>query len=233
MLQSIDKILFLDIETASLYPDYDSVPEIEQELWKAKSQHLKVCENLTPAACYQKRASIYAEFAKILCISMGRLEKISEDTFEWHKKTITSKKSEADALEQFAELMNALPQSFKICGHNCKEFDLPFLARRFLIHQKPLPKRLSDLQKKKPWQTDLIDTMEFWKFGDIKNYTSLDLLAYLLGVPSPKNDLSGADIHNVYWQENDLDRIAACCEKDVYTTAKVYFKLSGHRTVDF
>lgn len=224
-------ILFLDIETAALYPDYKLIPKAEQELWESKSQYLRDREVLSPEECYYKKAAIYAEFAKVICISIGVLYD-GENGVTWKQKTLLDQESEVSILDKFSVILEKLI-NFKICGHNCKEFDLPFLARRFLIQGLPLPKFLAALQGKKPWQAaNVIDTMELWKFGDIKNYTSLSLLAYLLGEPSPKEDISGADIHNVYWQNGDMERIKTYCEKDVYTTAKIYFKLTA-QPIDF
>ena len=110
-----------------------------------------------------------------------------------------------------------------LCAHNGKEFDFPFLARRILVNELPLPAIL-DSAGKKPWETQYLDTMELWKFGDYKHYTSLELLAALFGIPTPKDDINGADIHRVYWEDHDLERIRIYCQKDVLTIARLFLK---------
>ena len=135
---------------------------------------------------------------------------------------------ESSVLEDFGELLNkhfSSPDKFAICGHNIKEFDIPYICRRLLVNQLPFP-RMLDIAGKKPWETKhLLDTLELWKFGDLKNFTSLRLLAAIFGIPSPKDDISGADVAKVYWEDRDLDRIAAYCEKDVLATVQLFLKL--------
>ncbi len=227
-------ILFLDIETVPVVQEYDGLPEELQELWGKKARTILK----TPAEVeleydeladsFGTRAGIYAEFGKIICISAGFLTKNPDGS----DKPIMRLKSfanhnEAHLLEDFSELLNKYfnnPDKFAICGHNIKEFDVPYICRRMLINQLPFPKML-DIAGKKPWETKhLLDTMEMWKFGDSKNYTSLRLLAAIFGFPSPKDDIDGSDVARVYWEERDLDRIAAYCEKDVLATAQLFLK---------
>ena len=135
---------------------------------------------------------------------------------------------ESGLLDDFSELLNkhfSNPEKFAICGHNIKEFDVPYICRRMLINQLPLP-RMIDIAGKKPWETKhFLDTLEMWKFGDIKNYTSLRLLTAVFDIPSPKDDMDGSDVAGVYWEERDLDRIATYCEKDVLATVQLYLRL--------
>ncbi|HEY4798877.1 MAG TPA: ribonuclease H-like domain-containing protein, partial [Bacteroidia bacterium] len=187
-----EKILFLDIETAPQYPSYDNIPETFKKLWDKKASYL-IKEKETPADVY-KNAGIFAEFGKVICITVGmfsgkafRLKSFSGD----NEKTM---------LEEFSVLLNKHYHSDAhfLCAHNGKEFDFPFLARRMLINGLKVP-HILDNAGKKPWEVKLLDTMELWKFGDYKNFTSLNLLAEIFGIPSPKDDIDGSMIYKVYW----------------------------------
>ncbi len=226
-------VLFLDIETVPVTQEFDGLPEEMQELWAIKSRSLLrnfegELEFDQIAELYANRAGIYAEFGKIICVSVGFISRpINGEEPLLRLKSFASH-SEANLLEDFSELLNkhfGSPERFALCGHNIKEFDIPYLCRRMLVNQLPLP-RMLDIAGKKPWETKhLLDTMEMWKFGDSKSFTSLRLLAALFGFPSPKDDISGADVATVYWEERDLDRIAAYCEKDVLATAQLFLRL--------
>lgn len=226
-------ILFLDIETVPGVADFEELPEELQELWGIKSRTIlrKGAEELEYdeiAEAYQTRAGIYAEFGKIICISVGMLNKQpGSDEPLLRLKSFTNH-TEATLLDDFSDLLDkrfANPDKFALCGHNIKEFDIPYMCRRMLVNQLPLP-RLLDIAGKKPWETKhLLDTMEMWKFGDIKNYTSLRLLAAVFGFPSPKDDMDGSEVAGVYWQERDLDRISTYCEKDVLATAQLFLRM--------
>jgi uncharacterized protein YprB with RNaseH-like and TPR domain len=113
-----------------------------------------------------------------------------------------------------------------LCAHNGKEFDYPYLIRRILINGLEVPSILN-LSGKKPWEVNHIDTMELWKFGDYKHYTSLELLATVFGISSPKDDINGSDVGRVYWQENDLQRIVKYCQKDVVTIVNLLLRFKG------
>ncbi|KAA3640461.1 MAG: 3'-5' exonuclease [Bacteroidetes bacterium] len=231
-MANIGSILFLDVETVSGKATYGELDETFQELWKLKSRSVlrKYDEPITDeeaTEAYTDRAGIFAEFGKIICISVGLVYRDKES-----KKLSVRLKSFADddekkLLEDFSELLNQHynnPAKHGLCGHNIKEFDVPYICRRMLINQLPLPAML-DIAGKKPWETKhLIDTLEFWKFGDFKNYTSLKLLAAVFGFPSPKDDIDGSEVGRVYWEEKDLKRIAKYCEKDVLATVQLYLK---------
>ena len=216
-----EKILFLDIETVPAFSSYEDVPERFKKLWDRKAEALKKQEGETAENNYP-RAGIYAEFGKIICVSCGfyNQDKFRLKSFYGH--------DEKQVLLDFAALLNQYfntPEHL-LCAHNGKEFDYPYLSRRMLVHRIPLPKIL-DISMKKPWEVTLLDTMEMWKFGDYKSYTSLELLAAIFDVPTPKDDITGADVWKVYWQQNDLQRIVTYCEKDVVTVARIYFKIKG------
>lgn len=226
-------ILFLDIETAPGTQDYEEMSDEMQELWAIKSRSIlrKTEEELEfdeIAETYNTRAGIYSEFGKIICISVGFLTRQPGSNEPILRLKSFSNHMEASLLEDFSELLNKHfnnPEKFAICGHNIKEFDIPYICRRMLVNQLPLP-RMLDIAGKKPWETKhLLDTLELWKFGDVKNYTSLRLLAAVFGFPSPKDDISGSDVARVYWEDRDLDRIASYCEKDVMATVQLFLKM--------
>ena len=215
---AIENVLFLDIETVPAFESYDNVPDIFKKLWNRKTETLKKEPEDTPESLYG-RAGIYAEFGKIICISAG--------FFRGNEFRIKSfyGDDEFQLLKEFCKLLEAYFNFDKkmLCAHNGKEFDFPFLARRILINELPLPWIL-DAAGKKPWEVQYLDTMELWKFGDYKHYTSLELLAAVFGIPTPKDDINGADVHRVYWQEKDLERIKVYCQKDVLTIARLFLK---------
>lgn len=215
----IEKILFLDIETVPVVYNYAELNENAKELWDKKWQYTK---DISGEQHYAK-AGIYAEFAKVVCIGLGFYNQ-----GKFRVKTIAAA-NELDLLNEFSEL---LKQHFNtsnhvLCAHNGKEFDFPFLCRRFLINNLPLPKTLQ-LQGLKPWEVKHIDTMDLWKFGDVKNFSSLNLLAHVFGIPSPKDDMDGSLVAKTFYEDNDLVRIENYCKKDVITLARVYNRFAGN-----
>ncbi|MCL6266783.1 3'-5' exonuclease [Flagellimonas myxillae] len=218
---NLEHILFLDIETVPQQPDFDLLDQNTQQLWAQKTQYQRKDE-FTPEEFYE-RAGIWAEFGKIICISVGYFtSKGSNRNF----RVTSFHGDEPSLLKQFKTLLQEHFSQTKhlLCAHNGKEFDFPYIARRMVIHGINLPYKL-DLFGKKPWEVPHLDTMELWKFGDYKHFTSLKLLAHVLGVPSPKEDMDGSMVREVYYKNNDLDRIISYCELDVITTAQVLLKL--------
>lgn len=221
MIQNIpiEKILFLDIETVPQMGKWDDMDETEQKLWDKKTKNQRK-EDFTAEEFYTERGGIMAEFGKIICISVGMLEKN-----ETLKIKSFAGDEEKKLLEEFGELFNS-PRLREVilCAHNGKEFDFPWIARRFLINgmQPPVPFQMFG---KKPWEIPHIDTMELWKFGDYKSYVSLELLAHVFGIPTPKDDIDGSMVSSIYYIEKDLSRIVRYCEKDVLTLANVFRKM--------
>ncbi|MFM1877150.1 MAG: hypothetical protein RLZZ241_16 [Bacteroidota bacterium] len=217
----LENILFLDVETVPEQAAYEDLSPETQELWELKTRNLRK-EEITSEAFYE-RAGIWAEFGKIICISAGYFTG-SGGTFRIRSFT----GEEPQLLSAFSELLNTHYVGTRkfLCAHNGKEFDYPYLARRLLIHSLPLPEKLN-LFGKKPWEIPLLDTMELWKFGDFKNYTSLRLLAHVLGIPSPKEDIDGSMVREVYYRDQNLERIVRYCELDVITTARIFLRLKG------
>ena len=217
-------IIFLDIETVPAAARYDDLSEQMQLLWEKKAKTMSEFVNFSDNSARElyNRAAIYAEFGKIVCISVGMF---SGEKFVLHS---FADKEERVLLDDFAtRLASQLDDpSWAICGHNAKEFDIPFIARRMLINGMQLPRSLN-ISGKKPWEIPHIDTMELWKFGDYKHFTSLELLAAVFGIPTPKDDINGSQVGQVFWLDGDLQRIATYCQKDVLTTARLYLKLKG------
>lgn len=221
----IENVLFLDIETVPAYPSYQLMSPEERALWDHKASFLSTT-NPEPAALYE-RAGIYAEFGKIICISSGCFVKADHDQRTFRIKSFFGD-DECSLLEEFAGMLNAFSakSDITLCAHNGKEFDFPYLSRRMLIHRMRLPELL-DNAGKKPWEVKLADTMELWKFGDYKHYTSLALLSHVFGLPAPKKDLDGSRVASVYYLEHDIHRIVEYCEEDVLALTRVFLRFKG------
>ena len=233
----LTKVLFLDIETVSAEANYNDLDDDWQKLWQIKCKQLNRGkgkeESLTPEVIsdlYEDKAGIYSEFGKIACISVGIILRDTDTRAINVRLTSFKDENEQKLLEDFAQLLDQYyPDqiSYFLCGHNLREFDVPFICRRMVVHKVKFPKILA-ISGKRPWETKFIlDTLEMWRFGDYKNYTSLKLLTKLLNVPSPKDDIDGSEVGRVYWKEKDIDRIAVYCEKDVL--AVIQLMLRYHR----
>lgn len=222
MLDNLDlkKVLFLDIETVPQHEQYNDVSDRMKKLWDIKANFIAKNEE-TPEEVYE-RAGIYAEFGKIVCISVGFLhgDELRLKSFYDH--------DEKQLLNDFCALLNQFYNSpyHLLCAHNGKEFDFPYLARRMLINHITLPKVL-DIAGKKPWEVQHLDTLELWKFGDYKNYTSLSLLTAVFDIPTPKDDIDGSMVASVYYKENDLERIKDYCQKDVVALTQLLLRYKG------
>lgn len=216
-----EHLLFLDIETVPQHPSFTELDESAKVLWEQKTQYQRKDE-FSPEEFYD-RAGIWAEFGKIICISVGFFN-LKQDGREFRVTSFHGE--EKKILEDFKTLLNDHFNRPKhlLCAHNGKEFDFPYIARRMIVHGMDLPSKLN-LFGKKPWEVPHLDTMELWKFGDYKTFTSLKLMAYVLGIPSPKDDIDGSQVRDVYYEEKDIDRIVNYCEKDTITVAQIFLKL--------
>ena len=225
---NLDDILFLDIETVPLHQQYSELSAEAQMLWEEKTRYQRKEE--FSAEEFYDRAGIWAEFGKIVCISVGYF------SFRHQQRTfrVTSfTGEEKELLEDFSRLVNehfSRPNKL-FCAHNGKEFDFPYISRRMIINEIEIPQKLQ-LFGKKPWEIPHLDTMEMWKFGDYKHYTSLKLLAHILGIPSPKDDIDGSEVRNVFYNEGDIDRIATYCEKDTITVAQILLRFRNDTLLD-
>lgn len=233
MLNYVDivNVLFLDIETVSECRTYDDLTDEFKKLWKLKAKSVlkKYDEEITDeeaAESYTERAGIFAEFGKICCISVGIVTRNKDGEMKVRIKSYADH-DERRLLEGFSNLLNQHFNNAKkhyFCGHNIREFDIPYICRRMLIHQMEFPDLL-DISGKKPWDLEyMLDTLTFWKFGDFKNYTALKLLTACFGIPSPKDDIDGSEVGRTYWELDDLERIAVYCEKDVLAVVHLLMK---------
>ena len=221
MIQNIplEKVLFIDIETVPQSGDWNSLTETDQNLWDKKTK-IQRKEDFTAEEFYKERGGIMAEFGKIICISVGILEKNEKLMIKSF-----SGDDEKKLLEEFGEIFNRPKlRDVILCAHNGKEFDFPWIARRFLINgmQPPQPFQLFG---KKPWEILHLDTLELWKFGDYKSFVSLELLANVFRIPTPKDDIDGSMVASIYYIEKDLPRIVKYCEKDVLILANVFRRM--------
>jgi uncharacterized protein YprB with RNaseH-like and TPR domain len=225
---NLSKILFLDIETTPQHSQYELLDPASKELWDHKSKFLIKDPILDQPGTIYERAGIYAEFGKVICISCGYISQSG-------KLKIKSFYSDDEVLllKEFSEILTKTfnTNEHLLCAHNGKEFDFPYLCRRMIIHNIPLPNIL-DIAGKKPWESGLLDTMEMWRFGDYKSFTSLNLLAHVLGIPSPKDDIDGSQVGRVYWIEKDLERIVRYCQKDVITLVKIFLRLNQMQVLE-
>ncbi|MGV3546544.1 MAG: 3'-5' exonuclease [Pedobacter sp.] len=218
----LNNVFVIDIETVPQKENFDELPLHLQELWELKSRYQR--KDGQTASEFYNRAGIWAEFGKIVCISVGiyHLERkqihLRVRSFAHHDETIL--------LKQFISLVGKQTKNLQFCAHNGKEFDFPYLCRRMLINGLPIPNQLQ-IAGKKPWEINHLDTMELWKFGDYKNFTSLNLLAAIFDLPTPKNDIDGSQVKEVYYQQKDLARIAKYCQNDVITTSQLLLRFKG------
>jgi 3'-5' exonuclease len=224
-----EKILFLDIETVPQYPSYDMLPGLISGLWEKKSSYFRK-EDESASDVYP-RAGIYAEFGKIICVSAGHFMIEKDGKRILRIKTFYGE-DEKTLLSEFLDMLNAYTNKRDIflCAHNGKEFDFPYLARRILIHGLKLPDVLN-YAGQKPWDVPHLDTLQLWKFGDYKHYTSLELLAAIFDIPSPKEGIDGSMIYSIYWQDKDLKRIAEYCQRDVVTVAQLLLRFCGEEFI--
>ncbi len=231
MLKQIDlsKVLFLDIETVPQAEDHSKLDEQWKELWDHKASFIRSEEETTPEELYG-RAGIYAEFGKVICVSMG-LFSFQGTKREFRLKSISGH----DETTLLKELILILDKFYKgseylLCAHNGKEFDFPYLSRRILINSLNLP-HLLDIAGRKPWEVQHLDTMHLWKFGDFKSYTSLKLLCKLFNIESPKNDMDGSQVSEVYYKEKNIDRIVEYCQSDTLAVAQLLLKYMGEKPI--
>lgn len=225
---NLENILFLDIETVPENENFNELSDTKKELWALKTKYQRKEE--FSAEEFYDRAGIWAEFGKIVCISVGHfvfqgdLRKFRVTSFFGDEVTL---------LKDFKNLLNTHYNDARhlLCGHNGKEFDFPYIARRMIIHNISLPHKLN-LFGKKPWEIPHLDTMELWKFGDFKNFTSLKLLTNILGIPSPKDDIDGSEVRDVFYNEKEIDRIVTYCEKDTIAVAQIFLRLRGDDILD-
>ena len=223
MSYSLSELLFLDIETVCCEPSYEHLNERMRQQWDRKSGYISADTN--PAELFRSKGAIYSEFGKIIAISLGRFYSVNNLQFGIKIKSLFDH-NEKKLLEEFKFIVEKYPSDrLTLVAHNGKEFDFPYICRRMLINEIKIPDALN-LSGKKPWEVKHIDTMDFWKFGDRKHYTSLELLATLFDIPGSKSDMDGSQVSEVYYRENNLSRIADYCSQDVFVTASLFLKFN-------
>ena len=220
---NLENILFLDIETVPEEQNFSDLDKTKQELWALKSKYQRRDE--FTAEEFYPSAGIWAEFGKIICISVGYF------TFQNDLRIFRTTSFYGEEIKLLKDFKSLLISHFSqtkhlLCAHNGKEFDFPYIARRMIINRIELPYKLN-LFGKKPWEVPHLDTLDLWKFGDYKNYTSLKLLTNILGIPSPKDDIDGSEVYRVFYEENEIDRIINYCEKDTIAVAQIFLRLRG------
>ncbi len=225
---NIENILFLDIETVPIHENFDEVDGTLKVLWEKKTEYQRREEH-SPEDFYE-RAGIWAEFGKIICISAGYF------VLKGDSRNFRVTSFHGDEIKILKDFKNLLETHFNkpqhlLCAHNGKEFDFPFIARRMIINRINLPFKL-DLFGKKPWEVAHLDTLELWKFGDYKHFTSLKLMTHILGIPSPKDDIDGSEVRKVYYEDKDIDRIITYCEKDTIAVAQVFLRLRNETILE-
>jgi len=224
----LEDVLFLDIETVPATSSYDLLSPAMQNLWDKKSKQFRSPEQ-TSGDVYE-RAGIYSEFGKIICISVGLVKE--KNPLSFRLKSFYGS-DEKNLLSDFSLMLSKFSKNkgeVLLCAHNGKEFDFPYIARRMIINGLIIPEIL-DNAGKKPWEIKLLDTMDLWKFGDYKNYTSLDLLTSILGIQTPKDDIDGSMVAGIYYGENDIERIARYCEKDVLAITQVLLRFMNQAQI--
>ena len=222
----IENLFLIDIETVSEEKTYDLLNDTWKQLWTEKI-HKALPENITAEEYYPLRAGIMAEFAKLVCISFGHFRTLN-NLLQLRIKSFYSF-NEKDILENFIKTLyhlHAINNQWCFTGHNIKEFDVPFLCRRMIVNNLSIPPFM-DFQNMKPWETPVTDTLHLWRFGDYKHYTSLKLLAATLGITSPKDDIDGSMVGQVFWEDQNLERIATYCQKDVVTVSNVMLRFKN------
>jgi len=233
----LQKIMFLDIETVPQTSDFSELSDELAHIWEEKFALIhkrmpeKYSEETTAAEAFNSSAGIYSEFGKIVCISVGFIHYQAEK-IHFRTKSFAGD-DEKQILTDFTQLITKFctTKDHTLCGHNIKEFDVPYICRRLLINGLVLPP-IFRISGKKPWEITFIDTLELWKFGDYKNYTSLKLLTAVFGIATPKDDINGSQVAQVYYKEKNIERIALYCQKDVVATTQVFLRMSGMQAIN-
>ncbi len=229
--ETLKDILFIDIETVSCVGAYHELDTSLRLLWDKKTAAIRKNPKEDASEFFFEKAAIYSEFGKIIVIGMGVFSLEEKEMPKLRIKALQGH-DEATLLQSFKELLetNFQQDNLKLCAHNGKEFDFPYLCRRMLIHGLPLPPVLA-IQGKKPWEVAHLDTMELWKFGDRKSFTSLHLLATLFGIASSKEIMHGSEVNHYYYRKQDLEKITSYCLQDVVVTAQLFLKMHCQETI--
>lgn len=232
MLEKIkdENIIFIDIETVGQHSSFADLNENEKRLWERKMQWHIEKDNTTAEEIYS-RAAIWAEFGKVVCISIGYI--FAKDNCKTLRIKSFYGHNEHEILSGFKQMIETRfnKKQYLLCAHNGKEFDFPYISRRMLVNGIQLPKIL-DYAGQKPWEVRHLDTLDLWRFGDYKHYTSLELLTSVFGIDSPKEEMNGSQVHEYYWQKDDLASIAEYCQRDVVAVCQLMMRYKGQPLID-
>lgn len=217
-------ILFIDIETVPITPQLSDLGAEMQRLWDYRTQRYRATD-VDLADYYFEKAGVYAEFGKVVCASIGFFAAANADNsdYQLRVKSFYGHDEVNEVLLPFLNLLAKMPDRYYLCGHNIREFDIPFLCRRAVINQLSVP-RLLNIADLKPWEVKHLDTMLLWRFGDVRNMTSLHLLCTVLGIETPKNDMEGKDVARVFWQDKDIKRIMHYNRQDIVAVAQLILR---------
>lgn len=226
--EDLNNLLYFDVETAGKYESYEDLalqnPRLAK-LWEKRAKYFRAntlgMEEMGDSEIYSQKSGLEPEFGRVVCVSFGVWDG------ENHRLTSFYGDNEQEILEKTAKIFsNAVSKGMKICGHNIKMFDVPFLGKKMIFSGIDVPQNLL-LWDKKPWEVPILDTAEFFSFGSWSHkFLGLDLLACSLGIESPKEDIDGSQVHNTFWGEKNYERIMEYCEKDVLTVMDVLKKVS-------
>jgi predicted PolB exonuclease-like 3'-5' exonuclease len=234
----LEKFLFFDIETSGLESNYERLSEKMQELWSKRSEILrnqlgeKYPDNKdkSDSDLFELKSALQAEFGRVVCISFGKIKFVEDEpTIQ-----IISVQDEDESVllkKAFDIIIKMSKIGVKLIGHNVKRFDIPFLCKRGIINSLELPAPLQ-VWDKKPWEISITDTSELWSFGAWQEgFASLDLLATVLGIDSPKEQMNGSEVHGYYYSGR-IEEITEYCERDVITLAQILLRLSNLNLID-
>ncbi len=224
----LENLIFIDIETVKEHEGFSGLDDVSADLWRKKSSFFKVAEGSVEEDLYEEKAGLYAEFAKVVCISVAFMVKNGEGKYDLRLKSFYGEE-ESFILKDFKELLDKYYKNSKyiFCGHNIKDFDLPFLMRRMLINQIRLPLKFN-INNFKFYQPMAVDTFQIWKFGDHRNYTSLKLMQKALKIDFPEySEIDGNDIDQLYWKDKNMDSIIEHCQNDVISVAQLMLRFKS------
>ena len=222
----LHKLFIVDIETVPQSPDYTMLSNEWKGRWRQKIAKT-IPESTTPEDSYRQRAGILAEFGKIVCISIGCFhENNGEQNFLIKSVYGDDEKTLLQSFIKAGDKFCKNKSGFAFAGHNIREFDIPYICRRLLINRLTLPHYLC-LHDKKPWEVEMFDTLHWWKFGDHKNYITLDLLAGVMNVPTSKGDIDGSMVQDVYYKEKNIHRIVEYCQRDIEVVANLLLRFNN------
>jgi uncharacterized protein YprB with RNaseH-like and TPR domain len=225
----LEKLLFIDIETVGVQPDWESLKKSNLELSFVFENYIDWFQKRFPedadkpvGQMFVNRAALVPEFARIACVSVAFVTDKGET-----KMQSFSNKNEKDLLQDVQKLLRRVGElGFFLCGHNVKGFDIPMLAKRMIINGL-LPPKILPGHDTKPWEIKALDTKELWQYGGYGTIASLELMCVSMGVESSKNmEVTGNKVHEAYWTNKDIKGIVEYCEKDVLVLIDVIKKIT-------